>query len=53
MLRVLIVLVVLLVALWVLVSVVGWVLEGLFWLGVAGVVVLLCSAVVGRTGPRR
>jgi hypothetical protein len=51
-LRVLIALVVLLFAVWVLVGVLGWVVKGLFWLAVVGIVVLVGSAVLGSTGRR-
>jgi hypothetical protein len=52
MLRVLIALVVLLFAAWVLLGVLGWVVKGLFWLGVVGIVVLVGSALLDPTRRR-
>jgi uncharacterized membrane protein len=51
-LRVLLAVVVVLFAAWVLLGVLGWVVKGLFWLAVVGIVVLVGSALLGRTGPR-
>jgi hypothetical protein len=44
--------VLLLLALWLALVVVGWVVKGLFWLAVVGLVVLVGSALVG-TARRR
>ncbi len=52
MLRLLIALVVVLFAAWVLLGVLGWVVKGLFWLAVVGIVVLVGSALLGSAGRR-
>jgi hypothetical protein len=52
-LRVLLTLVFMLFAAWVVLGVLGWVVKGLFWLAVVGIVVLVGSALLGRTGSRR
>ncbi|GAB3346469.1 hypothetical protein [Modestobacter lapidis] len=52
MLRVLLALVLLLFAVWVVLGVLGWVVKGLFWLAVVGILVLVGSAVLGRAGRR-
>lgn len=36
-----------LLALWVLITVAGWVIKGLFWLGVIGVVLMVATAAIG------
>jgi hypothetical protein len=54
------VLVIVLLAAWLIVSIVGFALEGLMWLGIVGVVLFLGTAVIGvvrrktlhRTNPR-
>ena len=52
MLRVLVGLVVLLFALWIVLGVLGWVVKGLFWLAVVGIVVLAGSSLLGSTRGR-
>ncbi len=52
MLRMLLAVVIVLVAAWVLLGGLGWVVKGRFWLAVVGIVVLVGSALLGRTGPR-
>jgi hypothetical protein len=44
--------VLLLLALWLALVVVGWVVKGLFWLAVVGLVVLVGSALVGSARRR-
>ncbi len=44
--------VVLLLALWLAVVVVGWVVEGLFWLAVVALLLLVGTALVGATRRR-
>ena len=54
------VLIIVLLAAWLIVSIVGFALEGLMWLGIVGVVLFLSTAVIGvirrktlhRTNPR-
>ena len=47
MLRVLVGLAVVLLGIWVLVGLLGWIVKGLFWLALVGVVVLAGSALAG------
>lgn len=53
MLRVLVGLAVVLLGIWVLVGLLGWIVKGLFWLAVVGIVVLAGSALIssGRGRP--
>jgi hypothetical protein len=44
----------LLLVVWIVVTVVGWVVEGLFWLAVVGLAAFLVTAAIGaRRGVRR
>lgn len=52
MLRILVALAALLLAVWVVVGLLGWLVEGLFWLAVVGVVVLAGSALLGSSRRR-
>ena len=51
-LRVLLAVVVVLFAAWVLLGVLGWVVKGLFWLAVVGIVVLVGSSLLESTRRR-
>ncbi|WP_448616314.1 hypothetical protein [Modestobacter sp. URMC 112] len=53
MLRVLVGMVVVLLGIWVLVGLLGWIVQGLFWLALVGVVVLAGSALAGSGRGRR
>ena len=52
-LRVLLAVVVVLFAAWVLLGVLGWVVKGLFWLAVVGIVVLVGSSLLESSRRRR
>ncbi|WP_203417349.1 hypothetical protein [Jiangella ureilytica] len=51
-----VVLVVVLLAVWLVLSIVGFAIEGIFWLGIIGVVLFVATAIVGwlrRSAHRR